>query len=52
MENSKLISMKMPKEMIDQLKKISSSNGLTLSAQVRVILSKYIKESIEGSFNG
>ena len=44
MENDKLISMKMPVEMIEDLKKLSKYNGLTMSAQVRMIVIEYLRK--------
>lgn len=43
-KEDKLISMKMPIEMIDDLKELSKYNGLSMSAQVRMIVIDYIRK--------
>lgn len=43
-EKDKLISMKMPIEMIADLKELSKYNGLTMSAQVRMIVIDYLRK--------
>ena len=44
MKNDKLISMNMPEDMIQQLKKLADYNGLTMSSQIRMIVLEYLRE--------
>lgn len=42
-QKDKLISMKMSPELITKIKTVAKSNGLTMSAQIRLILMEYLK---------
>lgn len=42
-QKDKLISMKMSPELITKIKTEAKSNGLTMSAQIRLILMEYLK---------
>lgn len=42
-QEDKLISMKMPPDLIDRIKRVAKSNGLTMSAQIRLIILEYLK---------
>lgn len=43
MKDDRLISMKMPENMIGDLKKLAEYNGLSMSAQVRTIVVEYLR---------
>lgn len=42
-QKDKLISMKMSPDLILKIKTVAKSNGLTMSAQIRLILMEYLK---------
>ena len=41
-EDEYILNMRMPKELIDKMKKIAERNRISLSAQIRVALSRFI----------
>lgn len=43
LQEDKLISMKMPLDLINRIKAVAKSNGLTMSAQIRLIILEYLK---------
>lgn len=42
-QEDKLISMKMSPDLITKIKTVAKSNGLTMSAQIRLIILEYLK---------